>query len=202
MNPGTKGTSGDSGDNVPKSNVLGTRGQWGHIPIGMSPLSLSHAAKKNEAPAANSWTPSDRVECADCGNTVYEEGHESVEIGKATYMRKLGKPLGFPGDRIDQRGQWVRVSWDEKRCAIKGTPLMPNGFKHRCDYFKPIKRLTKLANKPDEVNSANVIGKWGDAEISAYLTKLDELTTEGIPLQQAERLAGEFVDSRQQQPKF
>jgi hypothetical protein len=140
------------------------------------------------------------VECLNCSNTVNTEGSESVELSKASYMAKMGKCLGFLGDRFKQHGQWVRVSWDEQRCTAKGIPLMPKGFKHRCDHFKPVSH----ANKPAEAPACTepLIGQWGDAEISAYLTKLDELTAEGIPLQQAERLAGQFVDSRQHQPKF
>jgi hypothetical protein len=71
-------------------------------------------------------------------------------------------------------------------------------------YFdqNPIPAKTPQRYQWEAQGCESLIGQWGDAEISAYLTKLDELTTEGIPLQQAERLAGQFVDSRQHQHKF
>ena len=79
----------------------------------------------------------DRVTCLTCANTCEVEADEFVDLQKAQHMKRMGKKIAFEGDKIEQRGKWLRIFWIEKQCTIKKIQCMPLNFKHRCDYFKP-----------------------------------------------------------------
>jgi hypothetical protein len=83
----------------------------------------------------------DRVTCQTCANTCEAEEDEFVDLAKAEHMKRMGKKIGFDGDKIEQRGKWLKVSWIEKQCTIKKIPCLPHDLKHRCDYFQPFNEV-------------------------------------------------------------
>lgn len=63
-------------------------------------------------------------------------------MDRARTLKAAGKRIGFEGDRIEQQGDWLVISWRTVACRLgqHQDPTihpMPDGVLHRCRFIKP-----------------------------------------------------------------
>lgn len=116
----------------------------------------------------------ERVVCNGCPHSFDRTEKESVHLDKAKVMRAAGKRLGFDGDKIEQQGEWVSISWRAVACKLGQhlTPPihpMPAGVLHRCSFVKPPgyaemhqpkETLQRAAKRATEASSAKASKDW------------------------------------------
>ena len=108
----------------------------------------------------------DRVVCNGCPHASVEDAQEFVAYDKAMAHIETGKPLGFDGDKIERRGNWMVISWQQVVCmigkdCIPPVPVMPAGMLHRCRFIKPphYQDLNQQAAMPVEAHTAPATGQ-------------------------------------------
>lgn len=84
----------------------------------------------------------DRVVCNGCPHSFERMEKESIHMDKAKTLKAAGKRLGFDGDRIEQQGEWLVMSWRTTACKLGQHMMppihpMPAGVLHRCRFIKP-----------------------------------------------------------------
>lgn len=84
----------------------------------------------------------DRVVCNGCPHRIERMDKESVHMDRARTLEAAGKRIGFDGDRIEQQGDWLVISWRTVACRLgqHQDPTihpMPDGVLHRCRFIKP-----------------------------------------------------------------
>ena len=70
--------------------------------------------------------------CDDCKHRKVAEVEEFVDLKAAKKMKALGKRLGMNGDKFEETGKWLRISWSEPRCNISKQLTFPDGVWHNC----------------------------------------------------------------------
>ena len=78
----------------------------------------------------------DRVCCNNCQHQGEQQADEFVDIDKAKQFKTMGKKLGMPGDKFEQKGRWLRIYWTEAHCHATGLSPLPGQLKHRCHMFQ------------------------------------------------------------------
>lgn len=84
----------------------------------------------------------DRVVCNGCPHRIERMDKESVHMDRARTLKASGKRMGFEGDRIEQQGDWLVISWRTVACKLgqhqdPAIHPMPDGVLHRCRFIKP-----------------------------------------------------------------
>lgn len=75
-----------------------------------------------------------RVTCDPCQHRTVVEADEFIAIDKARQIRLMGRRVGMAGDKFEQRGNWLRIYWDEPQCKITKIMPMPDGVLHHCHF--------------------------------------------------------------------
>jgi len=104
--------------------------------------------RKQVAPVApvapDGFLDDDRVRCSQCQHCGEREADEFVNLEWARQLRAMGKRLGMKGDKFQEQGKWLRISWTEPYCQATGFSPIPGQQLHRCHLF---------AEKPASVES-------------------------------------------------
>lgn len=107
--------------------------------------------RKQVAPVApvapEEFLDDDRVTCNTCQHCVTHQADEFVDLDRAKQLRAMGKRLGMNGDKFEEKGKWLRISWTEDQCTATGFSPMPSQLKHRCHLY------LKATAKPASVES-------------------------------------------------
>jgi hypothetical protein len=85
--------------------------------------------------APDDFLDDDRVTCDTCQHRGDQPADEFVDLDKARQLRTMGKRLGMPGDKFEQKGNWLRISWIEACCHATGFSPQPSQLKHRCHLY-------------------------------------------------------------------
>lgn len=95
--------------------------------------------KQQVAPVApvapDNFLDDDRVTCDNCQHRGTQPADEFVDLDKARQLRAMGKRLGMAGDKFEQKGNWLRISWIEASCEATGLSPQPSQLKHRCHLY-------------------------------------------------------------------
>lgn len=94
--------------------------------------------------APDGFLDDDRVSCTKCQHCGEREADEFVDLDRARQLRAMGKRLGMKGDKFQEQGKWLRISWTESYCHATGFSPIPGQQLHRCHLF---------AEKPASVES-------------------------------------------------
>lgn len=89
----------------------------------------------------------DRVTCNTCQHHGTQEADEFIDLDRARQLRAMGKRIGMAGDKLEQKGKWLRLSWVEASCQATGFAPMPSQLPHRCHLY------LKATAKPSSVES-------------------------------------------------
>ena len=77
----------------------------------------------------------DRVTCINCQHYGTIDADEFVELDRAKQLKSMGKRLGMAGDKFEEKGKWLRISWTQAQCQATGLSPQPSQLKHRCHLF-------------------------------------------------------------------
>lgn len=124
------------------------------IGVNMGNTHIDYANKKVkqvdalDAPdALSGFLEDDRVTCDTCQHCGTKDADEFIDLDRAKQLRSMGKRLGLKGDRFEQKGKWLRISWTEGHCAATGFSPQPSHLPHRCHLY------CKATEKPSSVES-------------------------------------------------
>lgn len=70
--------------------------------------------------------------CNACQHREVVEAEEFMDLKAAKKMKALGKRLGMSGDKFEEIGKWLRISWSEPRCKISKQLTFPDDVWHNC----------------------------------------------------------------------
>lgn len=70
--------------------------------------------------------------CAACKHREVVEDSELVNLAHAKKMKAMGKRLGLDGDKFEEVGRWLKVSWKEPRCKVSKKLCFPDDVWHNC----------------------------------------------------------------------
>lgn len=111
----------------------------------------------------------DRVVCNGCPHRVERMDKESVHMDRVRKLQASGKRIGFDGDRIEQQGDWLVISWSTVACKLgqhqdPAIHPMPDGVMHRCSFIKPpgYEQTRKPDATPQQPVKASVEASSGD----------------------------------------
>ena len=108
---------------------------------------VRHLVALDALDALKPFLDDERVTCDTCQHRCNQPADEFVDLDKARQLRTMGKRLGVPGDKFEQKGKWLRISWIEACCHATGFSPQPSQLKHRCHLY------SKATVQPSSVES-------------------------------------------------
>ena len=107
--------------------------------------------KQQVAPVApvapDCFVDDDRVTCINCQHCGTIDADEFVDLDRAKQLKSMGKRLGMKGDKFEEKGKWLRISWTQAHCHATGLSPQPSQLKHRCHLY------SKATAQPSSVES-------------------------------------------------